>query len=183
MASHLLKKFVAAFVFYTGLLIMVLGISFLFGFLEGISRFSVFLSFLFVLSGAFFAFLAIKLNRRASYLFFASFLMMVGIYLFISALGLFPLPFSQAWPLLSVFSGLALFPAGWRRYGSFRTVYMVPSISFIALGCILLVFSFKMVPFSFRYFIFSWWPLIFIFGGLTLVFISLSTRKNRERKD
>ena len=156
---------------------MILGISFLLGFLEGTSRISVFFSFLLVIVGAFCAMLAIRLNKRSSYLFFASFLMMAGLFLFLSALGIISLPFSRAWPLLSVFSGLALLPAGWRRYGAFRKRYIVSSCAFVLLGCVLLVFSLRMVPFSFIQFVHTWWPLLFVLGGLTLVLISLGGGK------
>jgi len=175
MRSYVTRKLKASVVFIAGLSLMILGITFLLGSLEYASRISVFLSFLLVVAGAFCAILAIRLNKRSSYLFFASFFLMSGIFLFLSALGIIPLPFSKAWPLLSVFSGLALLPEGWRRYGGFRKRYFVTSFAFVILGCVLLVFSLDVVPFSFRQFIYAWWPLLFILGGLTLVLISLVT--------
>jgi len=175
MSSRLTRKLTASIVFIIGLSLMILGITFLLGSLEQTSRISVFLSFLLVITGASCAVLAIKLNKRSSYLFFASFFLMAGIFLFLSALGIIPLPFSKAWPLLSVFSGLALLPSGWRRYGGFRKRYFVPSFAFVVLGCVLLVFSLNVVPFSFKQFIYTWWPLLFVLGGLTLVLISLVT--------
>jgi len=173
MMSYVTRKTTASFVFIAGTSLMILGITFLLGSLENTSRISVFLSFLLVVAGAFCAVLAIKLNKRSSYLFFASFFLMAGFFLFLSALGIIPLPFSKAWPLLAVFSGLALIPEGWRRYGGFRKRYFVSSFAFIILGCVLLVFSLDMAPFSFRQFIYTWWPLLFVLGGLTLVLISL----------
>jgi len=172
-----MRKFTANLVFIAGLFLMILGISFLLGFLEGTSRISIFFSFLLVVAGAFCAVLAIKLNKSSSYLFFASFLMMAGIFLFLSALGIISLPFSRAWPLLSVFSGFALVPAGWRRYGALRKRYIVSSVAFVVLGCVLLIFSLRMVPFSFSQFIRAWWPLLFVIGGLNLILISFGGRK------
>ena len=102
---------------------------------------------------------------------------MAGVFLFLSALGIIPLPFSRAWPLLSVFSGLALLPVGWRRYGGFRPSYFVSSCAFVVLGCALLVFSLRMVPFSFKDFIQAWWPLLLVLGGLTLALISLGSKR------
>jgi hypothetical protein len=101
--------------------------------------------------------------------------MLVGFFLFLSALRIIPVAFSKAWPLISVFSGLALFPAGWHRYGTLRSRYVVPSIAFVLLGCVLLIFSFGIVPFSFSQFIIQWWPLLVVLTGLILVLISLST--------
>jgi len=157
---------------------MVLGISFLLGVLEGASRISVFVAFLLVLAGALCAMFAIKLDKQPSYLFFASVFMMTGLFLFLSALGIINMPIPRSWPLLSVFSGLALLPMGWRRHGALRKRYIVSSCAFVILGCVLLVFSLQMVPFSFRRFMQDWWPLLLLFGGLTLVLISLGGRKS-----
>jgi hypothetical protein len=162
--------------FITGLLLMFLGAVFLLGSIEGGSRVSVTAAFLFVLFGALCAFYAIRLNKRSTYLFIAAFFLMVGIFLFLQAIRIIPFSFSQAWPLLSVFSGLALLPAGWRRYGGFSSRFFVPSCAFVILGCIMLVFSFNVVPFSFSHFILEWWPLLFVLCGLVLILVSLGTK-------
>jgi hypothetical protein len=163
---------------------MLLGVAFLLGTLTGISHFSVLLSFIVVVLGSLCAALAIKLHRiaikRSLYLFFATFFILVGFFLFLSALNILPVPFSQAWPLISVFSGIALFPAGWQHYRSFRYRYMVPSIAFIILGCVLLIFSLDIVPFSLTQFVRSWWPLLVALAGLILVLLSIGTRNNIE---
>jgi hypothetical protein len=178
MGSVPFRRVVARFVFIVGLLLMFLGSGFLLGTLAGISRLSVLTSFLFVITGSLFAALAIKLNKRVIYLFFAAFLLQVGFFLFLSALGIFPLPFSKSWPLLSVFCGIALFPAGWRRFGAFRIAYVVPSIAFVFLGSALMVFSLDLVSFSFRQFMLNWWPLLVVLAGLVLVLVSLGTKIN-----
>jgi hypothetical protein len=177
-------KIIARLIFIIGLLLMFLGTAFLLGTLEGTSGLFVLGAFFFVIIGALFAFFAIKLNKRSTYLFFATFFLMVGLFLFLSALHIIPIAFSQDWPLLSVFAGLALFPSGWHRYGSFRSRYAVPSILFVVLGCVLLVFSFDMVPFSFAHFILNWWPLLVVLAGMLLTLISLGTKNNAaSRKD
>lgn len=162
---------------------MLLGIAFLLGTITGISGISVMGAFFFVILGSGCAVLAIKLNKRSLYLFFAGFFMLLGFFLFLSALKIIPVSLSQAWPLFSVFSGLALFPAGWHRYGAFRNRYVVPSIAFVLLGSVLLVFSFNIVPFSFAQFILNWWPLLVVLVGLLMVLISLSTKSHSEDTD
>ena len=176
MRSKIFRQFTARLVFIIGLFLMIFGTIFLFGFREGTSLLYVFLAFLLVVAGAICAILAIKLNKQAYYLFFASFFLMSGIFLFLSALGIIPLTFAEAWPLLSVFSGLALLPVGWRRTGGFSPRYFVSSCVLVILGFILLVFSLRMLPFSFRQFILEWWPSLFILGGITLVLTSLSVK-------
>ena len=170
------RRTAAHIVFIAGLSLMILGIIFLLGTMTGISRLSVLWSFLFVIIGAFFAVLAIKLNKRTIYLFFASFFILIGSFLFLSSLQIIPVTLAQGWPLLSVFAGLALLPAGWRHFRAIRYRYLIPSLAFVTLGCILLVFSFKMVPFSFRRFIINWWPLLLVVAGIILVLLSLGSK-------
>ena len=157
---------------------MLLGIGFLLGNLAGTSRISVFLAFFFVVIGLGCAILAIKLNKRSAYLFFAAFFMLLGFFLFLSSLKIIPAALSKLWPLAAVFLGLALVPAGWHRYGVFKRHYMVPALAFIALGSALLVFSFNIVPFSFSQFMINWWPLLMALAGLMLALISASTKNN-----
>ncbi|MDR0730523.1 MAG: hypothetical protein LBF63_02570 [Treponema sp.] len=176
MGSSPSRRIIARFVFIIGLLLMFLGSGFLLGNLAGISRISVLTSFLFVIIGSFCASLAIKLNKRVIYLFFAAFLLQVGFFLFLSALNILPLPLSKSWPLLSVFCGVALLPSGWRRFGAFRIAYVVPSVAFILLGSGFLIFSLDLVAFSFRQFILSWWPLLIVLAGLVLVLVSLGAK-------
>jgi hypothetical protein len=180
MSEKTRRKYAAQFAFIAGIFFMILGITFLLGSLENTSVVSVFLAFLLLSAGGLFAIFAIKLNKRSTYLFFASLLMMAGFFLFLSALGIITLPLSRAWPLLSVFSGLALLPVGWRRYGGFRPTYLVSSCAFVGLGCVLMVFSLRIIPFSFKSFIHTWWPMLLVLGGLTLLLISLSPRGEKK---
>ncbi|MDR1899126.1 MAG: hypothetical protein LBQ55_03870, partial [Treponema sp.] len=83
MRISLSRRAAAKFVFVIGLLLMFLGSAFLLGSLTGISRISVLVSFMFVIIGSLFAFLAIRLNKRSLYLFFAAFFLLVGFFLFL----------------------------------------------------------------------------------------------------
>ena len=175
---HKFRRSAAHIVFSVGLLLMLLGISFLLGTMTGISRISVLWSFLFVIIGALCAIFAIKLNKRTVYLFFASFFILIGSFLFLSAMQIIPVTLSQGWPLLSIFAGLALLPAGWRHYRAILYRYLIPALAFVGLGCVLLVFSFKVAPFSFKGFIIAWWPLLLVITGILLVLLSLGSRGN-----
>jgi hypothetical protein len=180
MRLNVSRKITARIVFIIGILLMFLGSAFLLGTMAGASRLSVLGSFFFVIIGALFAVLAIKLNKRSIYLFFAAFFLLLGFFLFLSALKIIQVSFSQGWPFLSVFAGLALVPAGWHWYGAIRVRYVVPAFAFVILGCALTVFSFDMVPFSFKQFILTWWPLIIALAGLILILLSLGTQNKAE---
>jgi hypothetical protein len=174
------RQITARFVFIIGLLLMFLGSTFLLGSLADTSRLSVLAAFFFVIIGALFAVFAIKLNKRSIYLFFAAFFLLIGFFLFLMALKVIAFSLSQSWPFLSVFAGLALVPAGWHHYGAVMGRYVVPALAFVVLGCFLFVFSFKMVPLSFKQFILSWWPLIVALAGLVLILLSLGTKNKAE---
>jgi hypothetical protein len=139
-------------------------------------------AFLFIVIGSVFAVLAIKFNKRSLYLFFAAFFLLVGFFLFLSSLNIVPIVFREWWPLISVFAGLSLIPAGWHRYGAIKVRYVVPAIGFIVLGAALLIFSLHIVRFSFKQFMLNWWPLIIVLAGFTLVLISLSTGGSQVRR-
>jgi hypothetical protein len=175
------RQIIAHVVFITGILLLLLGSAFLLGTMEGASNRSVLIAFLFVIVGALCAVLAIKLNKRSLYLFFAAFLMLVGFFLFLVALKIIPVSVAECWPLLSVFAGLALLPAGWRRYGRIKPSYVAPALAFIILGCILMIFSFDVVPFSFKHFMLRWWPLLVVLTGLILVLLSLASKNRTEQ--
>ncbi|MDR2371002.1 MAG: hypothetical protein LBD71_05950 [Treponema sp.] len=170
------RRTAARLVFIVGFLLMFFGSAFLIGSMAGISRISVLASFGFVLLGVLCAVFALRLNKSSLYLFFAAFFLQMGFFLLLSALAIVPVSFSKSWPLLSIFSGLALFPAGWRRYGCLRSRYVVPSVFFAVLGSILMIFSLDLVSFSFARFVLDWWPLLVVLTGLVLVLISLGTR-------
>jgi hypothetical protein len=180
MRLNLSRAVIAQIIFITGLLLMIAGVAFILGSLADISQKYILLAFLFIVVGAGIAFFAIKLNKRALYLFFATFFILIGLFLFLIALQ-FPLLFSQTWPLLSVFSGLALIPAGWRKYNRYNSKYMVPAVAFVVLGAVLLVFSFHIVSFHFKQFILNWWPLLVVLMGLLLVLLTLGS-KNSDGK-
>jgi hypothetical protein len=174
------RKSAAKVSFFIGLLLMLLGVASLLGTISGTSRISVLISFLVVIIGAFFAVVAVRLNKRSVYFFIAAFFLQTGFFLFLSALRIIPFPLAEMWPLFSVFAGLSLFIAGWRRYGKIKPWYVVPSTALVILGCILLMFSFDVIPFSFSHFILDWWPLLLVLAGLILVFVSLGTRVRTE---
>lgn len=174
------RKIVAKISFFIGLLLMLFGVASLLGTIAGSSRISVLISFLVVIIGAVFAVIAVNLNNRSVYFFIAAFFLQMGFFLFLSSLHIFPFSFSEMWPLLSVFAGISLVVAGWHRYGKLRPWYMVPAVTFVILGSILLMFSFDVVPFSFVQFILNWWPLLFVLAGLILLLVSLGTKNKPE---
>jgi len=182
MGHFVTRRTAARFVFIIGFFLMFLGSAFLIVSLLNISRAPVFLSFLLIITGVSCAAFAIRLNWRSVYLFFAALFLQSGLFLFLYALHLIPVRLSQSWPLLSIFAGIALLPAGWYRHGVFKVTYIVPAITFIVLGSILMVFALDLVSFSLAQFAKNWWPLLMVLAGLILVLGSVGTKQPGESK-
>jgi len=181
MRRFVTQRAAARLVFIIGLFLMFLGSAFLITSLMEISRTSVLVSFLFIILGIGCAISAIKLSWRSIYLFFAALFFQAGLFLFLHALHIIPMRFSQTWPLLSIFAGIALFPAGWHRYGVLKANYIVPSVTFVILGSMLMVFALNLVSFSMAQFAKNWWPLFVLLVGLVLVLVSLGTKLQKPR--
>jgi hypothetical protein len=134
-------------------------------------------SVLFLIIGALLSVLAIKkIARRPVYPFFAVFFLLVGAFLLLSHFEIIPIGLARGWPFLSVFAGIALFPAGWRHFQAIRIKFLIPALVFILLGFALLPFSFKLVDFKFKRFMINWWPLLLLIAVALLVFLSVRKR-------
>jgi hypothetical protein len=161
-----------------GVVSMIFGGSALVSNVGGGSKIAALLASCCVVLGLLSAMVAVRLHRRSRYLFFASFLMLSGVFLLLFAGGFLSLPFARLWPLLSVFAGLSLLPAGWHRYNALKARFVVPALGFSILGCSLLFFSLGVVPFSLSRFVLDWWPVLLLLAGILLVLISFGGRSN-----
>jgi len=129
------------------------------------------------------AILSIRLHRRSLYLFFAALFLQTGIFFFLNAIYVIRMGFPQAWSLLPIFTGAALLPAGWSRYGAFRTSYIILSTAFAVLGTVMMFFALHLVAFSLAQFARDWWVLPVLLTGLTRIFIFLDTRQHMEEPE
>ena len=170
------RRSAASIIFIIGFLLMFLGIAFLIESLIDVSRVSILISFLLLILGVCCAVLALRLNWRSLYLFVAALFIQAGLFLFLLTLGIIPFRLSQSWPMLSVFAGVALIPAGWRRFGGMKMFYIIPAVVFIILGAVMMFFSLDIVSFSLAQFIHDWWPILVLLAGLILVLASLGTK-------
>lgn len=180
MQSILTRRTAARLFFIIGFLLAALGFIFFQGSITNISGTYMLISLPLVLIGVGCAVAAVKLNKSSLYFFFAAFAIQVGVLILLIGMEILPVDYSRLWPFLSVFSGIALIPTGLHRYGVVRFRYLVPSLAFIFLGAVMLIFSLKLVPFSLSQFIKDWWPFLIVLCGLILMFVSLGTKKTGE---
>jgi len=178
MRNPIIGKILAQSVLLIGILSTILGGGVLFSSASGASRLAAVPASLCLASGVLLIFIVVKLHRRSRYFFLASFLILTGLLMLCIVSGLVPYSLFRLWPLLTVFVGLSLIPAGLHRYGGFRARFVVPTLAFIVLGTLFLFFSFKFVPFSFSRFLLDWWPLLLALAGVLLLLVSLSAQKS-----
>jgi hypothetical protein len=170
-------------------LIFIIGIVFLFSgyfFLPDshvkITPFFTLISAFFLVLGIILAVIAVRIKHTSLYIFLAAFVIQTAVFLFLSSINIIPITLSKAWPLVSIFSGIALIPAAWFRYGKFHVKYIVVSVFFIVLGSVLLVFSLDLVSFSFLKFVKDWWPLLIALSGLIFILASLGHKHAGDAK-
>ncbi|MDR1363685.1 MAG: hypothetical protein LBJ35_06515 [Spirochaetaceae bacterium] len=173
------RRFFARVSFCAGVILLLLGSAFLLLSFASITHLQIIGSFFVMIIGGFCLLLAIKLKRQSLYLFFAAFFILIGLFLLFKVTGIIPLTLKQSWPLLSVFTGVALLPAGRYRYGGIRRIYLTPSIALIMLGSFLMLFSLKLTNFSFREFMLNWCPVIVVMAGVILILLSISSNRDR----
>lgn len=77
--------------------------------------------------------------------------------------------FGKAWPLSMVAAAVAWTVAGGRRDGRPNPANIAPAAAFVTLGGFFSLFSFKVVKVGFGQFMFTWWPVIVIAGGIGLL--------------
>lgn len=172
MQKRIVRRLAAEAALLFGFSSTIMGFAVLLTMAGGGSRVAAVPASLFVIAGAVLAFGAVKLHRSSRYFFVAAFFMQIGVLLLLIASGALDAPISRLWPCLSIFAGLSLIPAGWHRYGKAAARFVVPSLAFVALGAVFLIFSFDLVPFSFKRFFLAWWPLLLVFAGIILTLVS-----------
>jgi len=98
---------------------------------------------------------------------------------FFLVVALSPLEIGRAWPISLAIAGVAGIAAGLLAWRRLRPSFLVPSLCFLVLGLVFSLFSFGVITMSFRDFIVTWWPSIFILGGIML-FASYGLRDRGE---
>ena len=104
-------------------------------------------------------------SKRAYQIFIGICSMVLGIFIFLLFRKLIPYSFIEWWPVLGVISALTLFIAGDYKYKRIKAGYYVPALVLLVISCIFFLFSFKIIPFSFR-------KVIIVFGPLLIAFWS-----------
>lgn len=126
-----------------------------------------------ILAGGLFVYIALAFSHKTLVLYIGLVMTAIGILRFIVGSGSVSCTMKQLWPVIVVFCGIALFPAGFFRYHRIRASYLFPALVLVFLGGFFLLFSLDIITISFTRFFSMWWPLLLVALGGTLVGVFL----------
>ena len=131
-------------------------------------------------TGAFLLYISFSLIKKGIWVFLGIASFLGGVHLLLLDAHIMPFTFIETWPLTIIICGLALIPSGLYNLKRIRTIYLFPAILMILMGAFFLMFSMHIFKSSFMHFIFMWWPLILIFGGIWLIILFVVQQKHHE---
>jgi hypothetical protein len=161
-------------VFIVSLTIAVLG-NFLF------PRFTI--SSFAIVCAVFLAYSGIRLRNRLWFYFAACFLFLSGFLFLLMDIGFVLLPLPKIWPFFMLFIGISFMVSGSAYYRTLRPVYIVPSIAFAGLGFFFLLITVDLLPFSVKFLVLWWGPLLAAPGLITLIVWLFRKRSTRQSSD
>ncbi len=132
--------------------------------------------------GILFLYLVYYLDFNEVYLFLGMFLIQ-GAILWIIKHKLPQIYLSSFWPAFLLISGLTLLPYSLRRKRKRRSIFLVPSISFIILSLFFLPFSLGFSPIGLGAFTKRWWPVSFLVLGVVLMVAHFRKSLKIKRKE
>jgi hypothetical protein len=154
----------------TGIVLTVLGALLLLwmkGFVDNLVRWwpAAFVAF-----GAYFLYRAWFCKGRPASLFVGLLMFLTGAFILaVNNLAAPALGLTELWPVFMGIVGVSLIPYGSRYRRTIRVGLVIPGIILIVLMAVFLLFSLSIVKESFADFVISWWPLVLVFMGITLV--------------
>ncbi|MBO6131341.1 MAG: hypothetical protein J6P28_05175 [Treponema sp.] len=131
-------------------------------------------------AGAFLLYISFALIKKGIWVFLGIVFFLCGVHILLLDVNILPFSFIETWPLTIVICGLALIPAGLYNHKRIRTIYLFPAVLMILMGIVFLLFSMHIFKTSFRQFIYMWWPIILIFGGIWLIILFVVQQKHHE---
>ncbi len=124
----------------------------------------------FTVVGGILLFKAFFRKARPSALFVGLLMFLTGtFYLLLNTVIPETLTLKELWPVFMGIVGVSLIPYGARYRRTVRVTLVVPGLILIVLMGVFLLFSLQVVKQSFSDFVVSWWPLVLVFMGITLI--------------
>lgn len=123
---------------------------------------------------------ALKVTRKAYQLFLSLFVTLCGIFQVLMVNKVLTFTLKQGWPLIGVFGAVVLFISGFVKYRKIKVGYLFPAVMLLLLSIWYLLFSFKLVPFSFTFVVSTIGPIFVILIVMLLVGFFILQQRHKE---
>lgn len=133
-----------------------------------------------MICGAVFLFFTMVFSHNAYHLFFGILFSLCGFFFTLVANKIVPYTFKEWWPLAVIFIGVSVFAAGCYRKQKVIVKFTFPSLLFVAMGMIFLLFSFHVIRVSFYNFVLIFGPFALMASGVFMIVLFLLQRKYNQ---
>lgn len=130
--------------------------------------------------GAFLLFLGFVQSHKFRFFFPGLFLSQSSIFWLIVNNVLYNFSFVSLWPVLLIIIGESILIATAISNKKMNFYVWVPSLSFILLGIVFLLFSIDIIKIPFIAFATTWWPIMLVLAGIVLVVIFFYKQADKQ---
>ena len=133
-----------------------------------------------IVFGAVFLYFTLSFTHNSFHLFLGIFCSLSGIFFGLVTGGVIPKTLNEWWPASVIFASLALLAAGFYKARKLRIAYTFPAVTLLLFGIVFLLFSFRIIPGSFKSFVLTFIPFFIISSGIFMVVLFLLQQKYNQ---
>lgn len=133
-----------------------------------------------IIFGAVFLYFTLSFTHNSFHLFLGIFCSLSGIFFGLVTGGVIPKTIREWWPASVVFASIALLAAGFYKAHKLRIAYTFPAVTLLLFGIVFLLFSFRIIPGSFKSFVLTFIPFFIISSGIFMVVLFLLQQKYNQ---
>ena len=133
-----------------------------------------------IVFGAVFLYFTLSFTHNSFHLFLGIFCSLSGIFFGLVTGGIIPKTLNEWWPASVIFASFALLAAGFYKAHKLRIAYTFPAVTLLLFGIVFLLFSFRIIPGSFKSFVLTFIPFFIISSGIFMVVLFLLQQKYNQ---
>lgn len=126
------------------------------------------------------SYFSIRITKKAYQLFLSLLFSFCGILQLLMLNQVLPFTLSQGWPLIGLIAGIVMFISGYVKYRKIKFGYFLPSIILVILSFWYMLFSFKIVKWTFSFVVSSLGPIFVVSIVLLLVVFFFLQQRHKE---
>ena len=133
-----------------------------------------------IIFGAVFLYFTLSFTHNSFHFFLGIVCALSGIFFGLVTSGVIPKTIHEWWPASVVFASIALLAAGFYKAHKLRIAYTFPAVTLLLFGIVFLLFSFRIIPGSFKSFVLTFIPFFIISSGIFMVVLFLLQQKYNQ---